>query len=52
MDNIIEQYYLDNNYPSSEKLYKILKKDNHSITLKKSKRVVIKTGNRTNYETC
>ena len=37
MDNIIEQYYLDNNYPSSEKLYKMLKKDNHSITLKKVK---------------
>ena len=37
MDNIIEQYYLDNNYPSIEKLYKILKKDNHCITLKKVK---------------
>ena len=38
MDNIIEQYYLDNNYPSSEKLYKMLKKDNHSITLNKVKK--------------
>ena len=37
MDNIIEQYYLDNNYPSSEKLYKILKKDNHSVALNKVK---------------
>ena len=33
MDNIIEQYFLENNYPSTDKLYKMLKKDNHSITL-------------------
>ena len=26
MNNIIEQYYLDNNYPAADKLYKILKK--------------------------
>ena len=26
MNDIIEQYYLNNNYPNSDKLYKILKK--------------------------
>ena len=32
MNNVIEQFYLENNYPSADKLYKILKKKNHSIT--------------------
>ena len=33
MNDIIEQYYLDNNYPNSDKLYKILKKNNINIPL-------------------
>ena len=37
MNNIIEQYYLDNNYPAADKLYKILKKNGHSIPLSKIK---------------
>ena len=36
-DSIIEQYYLDNNYPSADKLYKLLKKDNIVISLNKIK---------------
>jgi hypothetical protein len=37
MNNIIEQYYLDNNYPAADKLYKILKNNGHSIPLSKIK---------------
>ena len=37
MNNVIEQFYSENNYPSADKLYKILKKNNHSITLSKIK---------------
>ena len=37
MNNIIEQYYLDNNYPAADKLYKILKKNGHAIPLSKIK---------------
>lgn len=32
MDEIIEQYYEAYNFPSSEKLYQIIKKNNHKIT--------------------
>ena len=37
MNNIIEEYYLQNNYPSADKLYKLLKKDNHSIAFSRVK---------------
>ena len=37
MKNVIEQFFLENNYPSADKLYKILKKDDHSIPLRKIK---------------
>ena len=33
MNDIIEQYYLNNNYPNADKLYKILKKNNINIPL-------------------
>ena len=36
-DSIIENYYLNNNYPSADKLFKILKSDNINISLKKIK---------------
>ena len=42
MNNVIEQFYLENNYPSADKLYKILKKNNHSITLSKIKEWLLK----------
>ncbi len=32
METIIEQYYVDNFYPNTDELYKILKKDNISVT--------------------
>ena len=34
MDDIIEQYYENFNYPSNEKLYKLLKSDGHKIKMK------------------
>ena len=34
MDNIIEQYYEQYNYPSVDKLYKYLKTDGHKTTKK------------------
>ena len=34
METIIEQYYVDNFYPNTDELYKILKKDNISVTKK------------------
>jgi hypothetical protein len=34
MDNIIEQYYEQYNYPSVDKLYKYLKADGHKTTKK------------------
>ena len=37
MENIIEKYYVDNFYPNTDELYKILKKDNISITKKEVK---------------
>ena len=36
-DSIIENYYLNNNYPSADKLFKILKNDNINISFKKLK---------------
>ena len=34
MDEIIEEYYENFNYPSVEKLYKLLKSDGHKIKMK------------------
>ena len=31
MNDIIEQYYENFNYPSVDKLYKLLKDDNHNV---------------------
>ena len=36
-NSIIEQYYLENNYPSADKLYKLLKRDDHTISQSKIK---------------
>ena len=37
MEDIIEKYYMDNYYPNTDELYKLLKKDNISITKKEVK---------------
>ena len=34
MNDIIEQYYENFNYPSVDKLYKLLKDDNHDVKKK------------------
>jgi hypothetical protein len=34
MDELIEKYYNEYNYPSIDKLYKLLKDDGHSIKKK------------------
>ena len=34
MNDIIEQYYENFNYPSVDKLYKLLKDDNHNVKKK------------------
>jgi hypothetical protein len=34
MNNIIEEYYNNFNYPSIDKLYKLLKEDGHDIKKK------------------
>ena len=39
MTDIIEQYYEENNYPSIDKLYKLLKDDGHEIKKKRYKRI-------------
>lgn len=36
-NNIIEQYYNEHNFPSAQKLYKLLKDDKHNITQKEIK---------------
>ncbi len=33
-ENIIEKYYQDNNFPSSKKLYSLLKKEGYNFTQK------------------
>ena len=40
MDEIIEQYYEDYNYPSIDKLYKLLKNDGHEIKKKDIKEFI------------
>jgi hypothetical protein len=42
MDEIIEQYYEDYNYPSVDKLYKLLKDDGHEIKKKDIKEFIDK----------
>ena len=37
MEDIIEKYYVDNFYPNTDELYKILKKDNVAVTKKQVK---------------
>ena len=34
MDDDIERYYEDFNFPSADKLYKLMKKDNYEVTKK------------------
>ena len=34
MDNIIEKYYEDFNFPSADKLYKLMRKDQYEVTKK------------------
>ena len=50
-DTIIENYYLEKNYPSADKLHKILKKNNIVGSLSKRKEWFSKTRNGTDYET-
>ena len=41
MENIIEQYYEQYNYPSVDKLYKLLKDDKHDVKRKIYKIILI-----------
>ena len=36
-NSIIEQYFLENNYPSADKRHKLLKRNNHTISQSKIK---------------